>query len=90
MVMLDCLAVTTCKAMGDLLLEVAQANPDVQIDVLCGHTHREAAVEMLPNLRVHTGRGGYERLYLGWVHTEEDGTRVELPRLLEGKDDLSD
>jgi predicted phosphohydrolase len=80
----DWLAVTTCKAMGDLLLEVAKANGDVSIDVLCGHTHREAATEILPNLRVHTGRGGYERLYLGWVRAEKDDIRVELPRLLEG------
>lgn len=35
----DYLPFFSCKAMGDVLLEVAHSRPDCQILVLCGHTH---------------------------------------------------
>jgi predicted MPP superfamily phosphohydrolase len=40
---------------GEGLLEEAQAHPDKQLLVLCGHTHAAADVKVLPNLRVLTG-----------------------------------
>lgn len=45
-----------CKAMGDVLLEEAQNNPNKQILVLCGHTHAGMDASILPNLRVLTGQ----------------------------------
>jgi 3',5'-cyclic-AMP phosphodiesterase len=35
----DFLPYFACKAMGDVLLAVAQSHPGCQILVLCGHTH---------------------------------------------------
>ena len=48
-----------CKATGDVLLEVAAARPDVELLVLCGHTHGEGTYQPLPNLRVLTGGAAY-------------------------------
>lgn len=49
----------TCKAIGDLLLELMNANPTRKIDVLCGHTHENADVRILENLRVRVKESGY-------------------------------
>ncbi len=49
----------SCKAMGDLLLDVMGSRPDRDVTVLCGHTHVEARAEILPNLRVWTGGAHY-------------------------------
>ncbi len=49
----------TCKAVGDALREVMEARPDRDLTVLCGHTHGEGYVEVLPNLRVRTGGAVY-------------------------------
>jgi 3',5'-cyclic-AMP phosphodiesterase len=48
-----------CKAIGDVLLEVASAYPERQLIVLCGHTHGIGEVYRLPNLRVLTGEAEY-------------------------------
>ncbi len=49
----------TCKAMGDLLLEIAQTRPALQITVLCGHTHSDGEVRICDNLHVRTGGAEY-------------------------------
>ena len=49
----------TCKAIGDLLLEVMSENPDSQMTVLCGHTHEKADIKILENLRVRVKESGY-------------------------------
>lgn len=49
----------TCKAIGDLLLEVMSENPSCQMTVLCGHTHETADVKILDNLRVRVKESGY-------------------------------
>lgn len=49
----------TCKAVGELLLEAAEAHPDRRIEVLCGHTHSAGVAEMRPNLVVRTGAADY-------------------------------
>jgi predicted phosphohydrolase len=48
-----------CKAVGDVLLEVAQLHPKCQILVLCGHTHGGGELQVLENLRVVTGPAEY-------------------------------
>jgi Icc protein len=50
----------TCKAIGDLLLEIAPTRPDRQITVYCGHTHSPGVCRPLPNLTIHTGGSEYE------------------------------
>lgn len=55
----DWLPYFTCRAVGDVLLEVARARPDRDITVLCGHTHGAGTAELLPNLRVWTGGADY-------------------------------
>lgn len=49
----------SCKATGDVLLAFAKANPDIAIDVYCGHTHGAATYKPLPNLTVEAGAAEY-------------------------------
>lgn len=49
----------TNKAMGDMLMDVAQAHPETDITVLCGHTHSAGEYQALPNLRVLTAAASY-------------------------------
>ncbi|MBY0397283.1 MAG: metallophosphoesterase [Thermoleophilia bacterium] len=49
----------TCKAMGDALVEAAEAFPDRALMVLCGHVHSSHDVTIRPNLRVLTGGAAY-------------------------------
>lgn len=49
------------KAVGDVLLDMAERWPERQILVLCGHTHGAGEVAMRPNLRVWTGGAEYRR-----------------------------
>ena len=51
----------TCKAVGDLLLEAADAHAERAITVLCGHTHGEGEARPRPNLHVITGGAMYGR-----------------------------
>lgn len=48
-----------CKAVGDVLLAHMKARRDRRMIVLCGHTHHEATVQVLPNLLVRTGGAEY-------------------------------
>lgn len=48
-----------CKAVGDVLLEFADANPHCSFSVLCGHTHGGGEVSVRPNLHVVTGAAVY-------------------------------
>ena len=49
----------TCKAVGDVLLEISDDYPDKQITVLCGHTHGSGETTMRPNLHVITSGAEY-------------------------------
>jgi 3',5'-cyclic AMP phosphodiesterase CpdA len=51
----------TCKAVGDVLRDAMEERPDRDLTVLCGHTHGEGFVEILPNLRVRTAGAIYGR-----------------------------
>ncbi|MFK7987480.1 MAG: metallophosphoesterase [Sandaracinaceae bacterium] len=55
----------TCRAVGDALLAFADAHPETQLDVLCGHMHHPADERMRPNLRVRCGEAHYRRPALG-------------------------
>ncbi len=55
----DYLPFFACKAVGDVLLEAAQAHSTCQYLVLCGHTHGGGEVQVLENLRVVTGPADY-------------------------------
>ena len=45
---------------GMMLTDVAEAYPDVNFTVLCGHTHGAGEYQHLPNLKVYTGAAEYE------------------------------
>lgn len=47
------------SVMGDALEEVAEAWPDVQFDVMAGHTHQEWFTQVAPNLTLTTGKAEY-------------------------------
>ncbi|MBM4134562.1 MAG: metallophosphoesterase [Nitrospira sp.] len=49
----------TCKAVGDVLLEIMSKRPDRQLTVLCGHCHGAGRARMLSNLEILTGRAEY-------------------------------
>jgi 3',5'-cyclic AMP phosphodiesterase CpdA len=49
----------TCKAVGDLLLDVMTKRQDRRLTVLCGHTHSPGRARLLPNLEVLTGQAEY-------------------------------
>jgi predicted MPP superfamily phosphohydrolase len=55
----DYLPFFSCKAVGDVLLEVAQSHPACQLLVLCGHTHGGGEVRVQENLQVLTGEAEY-------------------------------
>jgi hypothetical protein len=48
-----------CGAVGEVLRDRLARAPDHDLTVLCGHTHGAGVVEVLPNLRVHTGGAEY-------------------------------
>ena len=48
-----------CKAAGDAMLREMQQRTDGNLLVLCGHTHSEGEVRILPNLCVRTGGAIY-------------------------------
>ena len=50
-----------CKAVGDVIRSQAEERTDREILVLCGHTHGQGAVQVLPNLKVVTGGAIYGR-----------------------------
>lgn len=45
--------------MGDVLVKHMKANPDKELLVLCGHTHGEGEVQILPNLKILTAGAVY-------------------------------
>jgi hypothetical protein len=49
----------SCKVVGDVLLEAMTQAPDRKMTVLCGHTQGAGEAEILPNLRVITGKAVY-------------------------------
>lgn len=49
----------TCKAVGDVLVDLAQRYPHREIEVYCGHTHGAGKCRPLRNLVIHTGSAEY-------------------------------
>lgn len=49
----------TCKAMGDVILEIMRNRPDRKLIVYCGHTHSSGICEPLPNVTIYTGAAKY-------------------------------
>ena len=44
-----------CRAVGDVLLDVAERYPDREVSVYCGHCHGTGEVRVRANLHVRTG-----------------------------------
>lgn len=55
----DWLPIMCNVTMGDMLLAMAHEFPDVQILVLCGHTHSQGTYKAASNLIVLTGQSDY-------------------------------
>lgn len=51
----------TCRAVGEVLLADADANPQREYTVLCGHSHGRGSYTPLSNLTVLTGAAEYGR-----------------------------
>ena len=50
-----------CRIVGDVMRSIMQQHPNSNLLVLCGHTHSQAEVQVLDNLRVLTGAAEYGR-----------------------------
>jgi len=61
----------TCKAIGDLLSDVANDHPGTRFLVLCGHTHSSGAALILPNLEVRTQGADYGNPQFEILDTDE-------------------
>lgn len=48
-----------CGQVGRELLAFSEANPSIQMQVLCGHTHHAGLAKLRPNLVVHTAKAIY-------------------------------
>lgn len=55
----DYLPFFASRITGDVLLEIAQANPGIDFKVLCGHTHSSSYYHPLANLTVKAGDAKY-------------------------------
>lgn len=53
----------SCKAVGDVLLEIMGDYPKCRLTLLCGHTHEKCEVDILPNLHVKVLDAGYGSWY---------------------------
>ncbi len=49
----------SCRAVGDAVLDVMRPAHDVQLTILCGHTHSSGECQPLPNVKVLTGGAHY-------------------------------
>lgn len=49
----------TCKAVGDVLSQAMEHNPQRNMTIYCGHTHHAARIDILPNLSVVVGGAVY-------------------------------
>jgi Icc-related predicted phosphoesterase len=70
----DWLPFFSCRAVGEAMREVMQAQPQSQLLVLCGHTHGGGEVQIADNLRVVTGaaRYGEPEIQRIWDCTDKD------------------
>lgn len=55
----DYLPAFSCGAVGEVIRSAAEAYPDKNFTVLCGHTHGRGQCRVLPNLEVHTQGAAY-------------------------------
>lgn len=55
----DWLPFFSCKVVGDVLKDFMEQHPKIEMIVLCGHTHSSGQCEILPNLKVVTGKAEY-------------------------------
>ena len=49
------------KIMGDVVLRFAKKHPEIDILVLCGHTHSKSSVIPLNNLKIKSGEAQYHQ-----------------------------
>jgi len=49
----------SCRAVGDLIVELAAKHPDTEVTVLCGHTHGEGVTQVSDNVLAITGGAQY-------------------------------
>ncbi len=63
------------EATGNVLLEVMESRQEKQMTVLCGHTHGEGSAEILPNLKVITGKAQYRKPDINRIFDLEEFTK---------------
>ncbi|NDJ86153.1 MAG: metallophosphoesterase [Chloroflexi bacterium] len=63
----------SCKAVGDVLLDLVPGYPNCDVTVLCGHTHWGGEARILDNLLVITGQAEYGSPAIQRIFTLNDG-----------------
>jgi len=67
----------TCKAVGDVMLEIARQYPDCQLTALCGHTHSSGEAHPLARVTIITGGAEYGFPSVNQVFQVPDGEMKE-------------
>jgi len=55
----DWLPFFSCESVGDVLKSIMEQHPACEMTVFCGHTHSSGECQILPNLKVLTGKAKY-------------------------------
>ncbi len=63
------------EATGKALLEIMESHPGKKMTVFCGHTHGEGVVDILPNLKVITGKAQYRKPDINRIFDLEEFTK---------------
>ena len=66
----------SCKAIGDLLSDVAARRPKCRFTVLCGHTHGSGEARVRANVEVYTGEADYGRIAFRVLELSKAGVIV--------------
>jgi predicted phosphohydrolase len=69
----------SCKAIGDVIVEESDKQPNKQITVFCGHTHGFGHSQINNRVDVYTGGATYRHPEVQYTFEIEDGKLTKLP-----------
>lgn len=69
----------SCKAVGDVIVEVSNEHPAKQVTVFCGHTHGFGHSQINNRVDVYTGGAQYRHPEVQYTFEIEDGKLTKLP-----------
>ena len=72
----------SCKAVGDVLIQVMKDHPECNLTVLCGHTHSSGVSQILPNLLTFTGYSKYRKPQIQKIFQIEQSKGAQFLKIL--------